>query len=183
MNLRIAIDPGASGGIAWENDSGTRCMPMPETDGDVKNALYGIIFAGPNASPNERVICHIEKVGGFIAGAVAPGSMMFDFGFRAGFLQGVLSAYNVPVLIVTPQRWQKVLGLGTREHAKREKGRVYSKEELKLLRATDARYKTEWKNRLKSEAQRRFPALNVTLKTADALLILEAGKLMEGSGV
>ena len=33
--------------------------------------------------------------------------------------------------------------------------------------------KSEWKNKLKAEAQRRFPQLNVTLKTADALLIIE----------
>jgi hypothetical protein len=33
--------------------------------------------------------------------------------------------------------------------------------------------KSEWKNKLKAEAQRRFPDLKVTLKTADALLILE----------
>ena len=35
---------------------------------------------------------------------------------------------------------------------------------------------TQWKNKLKAEAQRLFPDIRVTLKTADALLILEATK-------
>jgi hypothetical protein len=35
--------------------------------------------------------------------------------------------------------------------------------------------KTEWKTKLKNEAQRRYPGLDVTKKTADALLILAAG--------
>jgi hypothetical protein len=36
--------------------------------------------------------------------------------------------------------------------------------------------KTEWKNKLKGEAQRLFPSEDVTLDTADALLILEYSK-------
>ena len=51
-----------------------------------------------------------------------------------------------------PQDWQKGFGLGT---------------------ASACASKRIWKNKLKAEAQRRFPHLNVTLKTADALLILE----------
>jgi len=34
----------------------------------------------------------------------------------------------------------------------------------------------QWKNKLKAEAQRLYPDIKVTLKTADALLILEATK-------
>jgi hypothetical protein len=56
------------------------------------------------------------------------------------------------VEMVRPQKWQKWLGLG---------------------RASGCGSPREWKNKLKAEAQRRFPYLNVTLKTADALLILE----------
>ena len=33
--------------------------------------------------------------------------------------------------------------------------------------------KTEWKNKLKSEAQRRYPDQTVTLATADGLLIMD----------
>lgn len=170
MKLVIAIDPGASGGVAW-HDGRAHVEPMPATDMDVRDRIRGILQAGASAGVE---VCHIEKVGGYIGGAGSPGSAMFGFGFGAGFIHGVLAAYEVPVLEVTPQRWQKALGLGTRMHARPEKGVTYTKEQLLAIRAQDARLKAEWKNKLKAEAQRRFPGLSVTLKTSDALLILAA---------
>ena len=174
MTLRIAIDPGASGGIAW-HDGAAHVAPMPPTDMDVRDLIRSILQTAVHGGVET---CHIEKVGGFIGGAGSPGSAMFGFGFGAGFIHGVLAAYEIPVLEVTPQRWQKALGLGTRQHVRPEPGRAYTKEQLNGIRAQDARLKAEWKNKLKAEAQRRFPGLNVTLKTSDALLILAAS--MEG---
>jgi hypothetical protein len=60
--------------------------------------------------------------------------------------------------LVRPQVWQKAFGLGT---------------------ASACASKSIWKNKLKAEAQRRFPHLKVTHKTGDALLILEYA-LMKG---
>jgi hypothetical protein len=65
-----------------------------------------------------------------------------------------LSGLYIRTELITPQKWQKKLGLGT------SKGLT----------------PTQWKNKLKAEAQRLFPDIRVTLKTADALLILEATK-------
>ena len=76
---------------------------------------------------------------------------MFKFGRGVGVLIGALMAFGWRVIEVTPQKWQKHIGLGTR----------------------GSMSKTEWKNKLKSEAQRRYPDLTVTLSTADALLIME----------
>jgi len=57
------------------------------------------------------------------------------------------------VVLVTPQEWQKTMGVGTK------KGGGHST--------------TEWKNVLKREAQRRFPSVEkITLKTADAFCLL-----------
>jgi len=110
MKLTIAIDPGDSGGIAW-HDGRPHVKPMPATDMDVRDLIRSILQGAAMSSGVE--VCHIEKVGGFIGGAGSPGSAMFGFGFGAGFIHGVLAAYEVPVLEVTPQRWQKVLGLGS----------------------------------------------------------------------
>ena len=77
---------------------------------------------------------------------------MFRFGEHFGFIKGVIQTLGVRLELVRPQVWQKAFGLGT---------------------ASACASKTVWKNKLKAEAQRRFPHLNVTLKTADALLILE----------
>jgi hypothetical protein len=54
--------------------------------------------------------------------------------------------------MVRPQKWQGFLGLGKSEGDK-----------------------TKWKNKLKAKAQNLFPSLDVTLSTADALLLLEYG--------
>lgn len=91
-------------------------------------------------------ICYIEKVGGFIAGSKLPGSAMFNFGHGRGVIMGALMAFGWRIIEVTPQRWQGWLCIGK---CGGDKGK------------------------LKAEAQRRFPALKVTLKTADALLILD----------
>jgi hypothetical protein len=99
----------------------------------------------------DELVCVLEEVSGF-AGKAQPGSAMFRFGEHFGFLKGVIQALEIRLVLVRPQVWQRGFGLGT---------------------ASACASKTIWKNKLKAEAQRRFPHLNVTLKTADALLILE----------
>ena len=143
----IAIDPGASGGIAYITVNGMiDAIKMPETEGDVLAKLK-------NLRTYHEVIV-IEQVGGYIGGAGSPGSAMFNFGRGFGFLLGVSMTLGYRIEMVRPQGWQKALSLGNSKGMK----------------------KTEWKNKLKAEAQRRFPNLSVTLSTADALLIIEYGR-------
>lgn len=130
------------------------CHAMPETEGDLLDLLRSLksgadIEAVPG-SPAETV-CVLEEVSGF-AGKAQPGSAMFRFGEGYGFIKGVVQTLGIKLELVRPQVWQKAFGLGT---------------------ASGCASKTEWKNKLKAEAQRRFPLLKVTLSTADALLILE----------
>jgi len=91
-------------------------------------------------------VCYIEKVGGFIHGKKLPGSSMFNFGHGRGVLVGALMAFGWRVIEVTPQKWQGWLGIG---------------------KVGGDKYK------LKAEAQRRFPDVEVTLVNADALLIFD----------
>ena len=145
MKKIIAVDPGASGGIAWSDaDGNTHCVPMPETEGDVMNLIREIGIVDTRAV--------VELVGGFIKGNPAPGSTMFNFGRGFGFILGVLAASYIPVELVRPQKWQKHFSLGS---------------------SKESGGKTLWKNKLKAKAQQLFPSQNVTLKTADSLLILE----------
>jgi crossover junction endodeoxyribonuclease RuvC len=145
----LAIDPGLSGGIAISRFGKTECFSMPETQGDLLTLLREIKRAAD--VEGHALICVLEEVSGF-AGKAQPGSAMFRFGEHFGFVKGVVQALEIRLVLVRPQVWQKGFGLGT---------------------ASACRSKTEWKNKLKAEAQRRFPQLSVTLKTADALLILE----------
>jgi crossover junction endodeoxyribonuclease RuvC len=149
MKTIIAIDPGKSGGIAVANRLSTYCEPMPETQGDLIDLLRNI--RTNEELEGDEILCVLEQVGGF-TGKKQPGSRMFSFGEGYGFIKGVIQALEIPLVMVRPQAWQKVFGLGT---------------------AGACASKTEWKNKLKAEAQRRYPQLKVTLKTADALLILD----------
>lgn len=142
----IAIDPGKSGGIAIRLASGnTVTYPMPATESDLVELLAGSFPA----------TVYVEQVGGF-TGHGQPGSAMFNFGWWASGPIWIAHCYQARSIMIRPQKWQKLLSLGT-----------------------SGGDKTKWKNKLKAEAQRRYPELNVTLKTADALLILEAALILE----
>lgn len=149
MKTLVAIDPGASGGIAVGRFGRAECYPMPATAGDLLAMLRE--FQQTANLEGQEMVCVLEEVSGF-AGKAQPGSAMFRFGEHFGFTKGVAQALGIKLVLVRPQVWQKGFGLGT---------------------AASCASKTEWKNRLKGEAQRRFPQLKVTLSTADALLILE----------
>ena len=149
MNVIIAIDPGLSGGVAVNAFGKTVCHAMPATQGDVLELIRDIKRTAD--IEGAECECVLEEVSGF-AGKAQPGSAMFRFGESYGFIKGAVQALGIKLVLVRPQVWQKSFGLGT---------------------AASCASKSEWKNKLKAEAQRRFPQLNVTLKTADALLIIE----------
>lgn len=143
----LGADPGLSGGLAlvYSDLAQVSCMPMPATDADLWEALE---------TAKEGFVGHafLEKVGGFIQGNAAPGSAMFRFGASYGALRMALTAAGYSWDEVTPQKWQKALGV-----TPRAKGEV----------------KGAHKNRLKALAQRLFPGVKVTLGTCDALLLAE----------
>ncbi len=91
----------------------------------------------------------IEHVGGYMPGKFTPGSGMFNFGCGYGIIKGAMIAFGMEFKVVAPHKWQTDLGMGRKKDF--EKG---------------------WKNHLKEEAQAIYPGIKVTLKTADALLML-----------
>ena len=110
-----------------------------------------------SAKSGAETVCVMEATVGYV-GKAQPCSRSYTFGENAGFLKGVLQTLGIRLVLVRPQEWQKAFGLGT---------------------ASSCASKNIWKNKLKAEAQRRFPHLRVTHKTADSLLILEYA-LMKG---
>jgi hypothetical protein len=161
----IGIDPGATGGIAILCGSAVQVMTMPHSE----QSIYDILRS--HASPPGRVCAAIEQVSGFI-GEAHPGSAMFTFGQNYGFLRACLIACGLTpnkgdpatgtFLSLPPQRWQHDIIVPT------VVGRITPK--------FKGEPKTEWKNRLKWNAQqlfpkKRYPRLTITLRTADALLI------------
>lgn len=151
----IGIDPGASGGLASIALDGVEAIPMPSTERDVWDWLNWF-------DPKMKPFAVIELVTGHVGGGPicpvckqprnrSPGSSMFKFGRGVGVLTGMMIAAGIPFEEVHPATWQKGLGIKSK---KKSETRV------------------QWKNRLKSAAQRLYPSVKVTLATADALLLM-----------
>ena len=136
MKSYLCIDPGASGG--WVLDEGSQ-MIWGDNDGLV------------DLCPPVNTTVVVEKVPAFVG--PIPASASFKLGYSYGWIVGLWQGRGFKVVLVTPQEWQKTMGVGTK------KGGGHTT--------------TEWKNKLKAEAQRRFPSVEkITLKTADAFCLL-----------
>lgn len=108
----LAIDPGASGALAFFNVAAGSLdiidMPTVEVKRGNKDKreispqmLAALIAA---RSPTTAVL---ERVGAM------PGqgsSSMYQFGRGVGMVEGVLAALHIPTEYVTPQAWQKAVG-------------------------------------------------------------------------
>ena len=146
----VAIDPGVNGGIAVYNrdTSEVSTLNMPASPQAISAILRSYV---EEAEANEdRALIIIEEVPLFLATACPSVSSMAKLQRNYGILVGCAISTGATVKTVTPQEWQKHIGAG---HKKT--------------------YGDKWKAHLKELAQEAFPNLCVTLKTADALLILK----------
>lgn len=145
----LAIDPGKSGGFAVYINGETGAGKMPETLHELAEQARGL--AGLAVRPTSEAVCYLEDVPKF-CGHNRPAASIFTLAESYGAAQGILAALKIRTIRVRPRDWQKGLNLGKRK---------------------DCTSDHAWKAKLKAEAQRRFPALKVTLATADALLLLD----------
>jgi hypothetical protein len=143
--IRVAVDPGVNGGVVWNEKGKVHAVRMPPTDFDVVNLLVRI------GCKSALVELYVEEPPLF-AGKNIPGSAVGKMMFNFGIIYGAAIALGWKVHRVRPQAWQRCHPVGTKGE----------------------RSTTEWKNVLKARAAELFPDHNVTLATADALLIYNA---------
>lgn len=139
----LGIDPGVNGGMALIDTEKLNSKVFSFSD--KTEVDIAIAFAEVKCA-----LAFIEKVHS------APGQgvkSMFTFGQSYGFLRGLLVANKIPFWEITPQEWQRILGVPTRN------GKTYN----------------EHKKILKGLAQRLYPSISVDYSTADSLLIAHAG--------
>jgi hypothetical protein len=144
----IGIDPGKGGGVsAIETcDNTIVSTSMPETIADMEEWLVSV--------KTGNTVIYMEELTGF-AGGQNTGSTMFTMAKYYWAWEAFCQCYAIRLEHVRPAVWQKFFSLGNRRsHATQ----------------------SAWKNHLKQAAQRLFPELNVTLKNADSLLIMEYGR-------
>lgn len=108
--VTVGIDPGISGAIAiiYGKDEGRKLEDMPVMAGTGKRqTVNGSALARLMPLGND-VTCYLEQV------AAMPGqgvSSMFSFGTSYGIVLGVMAAFGIPVVLVTPQAWKKHFNL------------------------------------------------------------------------
>ena len=134
--LKITIDPGKSGAIAFSYNDKVTCYYYPENTHDLVR-----IFK-ENITSNNMAI--LEKVHAMPGQGV---TSMFSFGENYGIYLGILSALSIPFILVSPQKWQKIIGNMPKD-------------------------KQERKNYIKQYVSSLYPHIKVTLKNADALAMI-----------
>ena len=108
------------------------------------------------AGHGKPAVAYVEKLP--VGHPNANVSSMAKLHRNGGLIVGILLAYGWRVIEVPPQGWQSFFGLGSR-----------------------GAYGPRWKAHIKDVAQKLFPeAEGVTLKTADALMLLAFGLAKEG---
>lgn len=163
MKTILAIDPGASGGIAVSGPGGVRAFSMPSTIKDIHDMLQDMNRAAPAG-----IMAYCERVGGYQPGNSGPGAV--KFAEHVGVLKALLVALAIPHEFPTPASWMHAYtGKPT---YKRKKTDGYSDAAWKgILRERKQRRK----NAIKARSQQLYPHLTVTLKTSDALGIMWYG--------
>ena len=147
----IGIDCGVNGGIAFSSNGGTvSTINMPDTLDKLRHELSYFSMSG-------RCIAYVEDVPPFV-GTNRPAARIFKLAKNYGEVLGVLTGLHIDYETVRPVKWMRAIGAGKRkDHASDNK----------------------WKNHLKEIAQSFYPSIKPTLKTADALLILQYGTALE----
>lgn len=147
--IYLGIDPGKSGGLvsitlsSGKARASVNTVPMPSTERDIWDWFDTWDWI-PGTDPTYAVI---EKVRSSPQQGVVSS---FTFGRGYGSLCMALTAADISFEEVRPQVWLRAMGIPPRK--KKESN-------------------SQWKNRLKAIAQQLYPKLEITLATADALLI------------
>lgn len=102
----IGIDPGKTGAIAILHDDKLISVEKCPIVGDSKKNDYDHYEMANIIKRIPEPIVYIEKVGAMPKQGV---TSMFNFGKGYGMWYGICAALNIPMKLVTPQQWKKVM--------------------------------------------------------------------------
>ena len=97
--IYIGIDPGKNGGIALISSKKCFVHVLPYSNDSLLLWLRG-------AKNTSECIAYVEAVHAMPGQGV---TSMFNFGKNYGYILGVLEAYRIPIMDVTPQTWKKYM--------------------------------------------------------------------------
>jgi len=121
-DIYIGIDPGAKGFMCLQGDifGGIKYIPLmrdKEFNPEIRETLESIIL-------EYSIVACIEQVGAMPGQGL---SSTFKFGERYGYIQGLLSAYQIPIVRVRPQKWQREMW-DPSDRVKGEGGKINAKQ-------------------------------------------------------
>jgi hypothetical protein len=106
MTIIMGIDPGISGAVAFYFPmvpSRISVDDLPVAGGEINGYELARLI-----KIHRPTLAVVEKVGAMPGNG---GVSMFNFGRAYGDVRGVISALDVPMHFVTPQKWKKHFGL------------------------------------------------------------------------
>lgn len=110
--MRIGIDPGLSGAIAFMQDNfdlvAVHDMPTMALSKGKNQVNAAALVKIINTQSSWSLTAYLEQVSAMPGQGVCS---MFSFGTSYGVVQGVLAALNIPVVLVRPQAWKTKAGL------------------------------------------------------------------------
>jgi hypothetical protein len=112
--ITLAIDPGASGGIAWIDAVRDElcAVPMPEGMTAQADFLRSLAVSGAKAI--------VERVGTYMPGNSGPAAA--TFARHCGHIDAMLYCLGIPIAAnPTPQTWQKQLGTWPKDKQERKR--------------------------------------------------------------
>jgi crossover junction endodeoxyribonuclease RuvC len=106
----LGIDLGLAGALAFLNDSGGLTLhDMPTLKIGSKGSIDEIELARIiDAHPHRIDVAVVELVSAMPGQGV---TSMFNFGYGAGLVRGILRANFIPVEVVTPATWKRRMGI------------------------------------------------------------------------
>lgn len=114
----LGIDPGLNGALAWVSDVGylitTIDMPTIEVVGKKKVSPQMLTAEIELRRPSLVVV---EDVGAMPGQGV---TSMFNFGYSAGLIAGVVAGLKIPIVMYRPAVWKRHAGVPADKNAARQ---------------------------------------------------------------
>lgn len=101
MTIWVGIDPGKLGGYAYIIDGVAKAFPW-------ENNFFARDMRVLTSFFDDDIIVAVEKVGARPGQGV---TSMFNFGKSAGYIEGVLTALEIPYQLVSPPAWKREFSL------------------------------------------------------------------------
>ena len=168
LGIYMGVDPGENGGLALINaDNIAIGFPMPSTPQALARLFTTRIIP---AKPAYCLIEHLHALPNDKRGSIATWSLARSY----GMLIGMLALAEIQYEEIEPRSWQKALGIEARWKAPKAKAG------MALVNYRPEESYHEFKMRLLGVALKLFPRMDITKEIADALLLAEVCRRMQG---